>query len=100
VGHVPVPSGAGRAAGEPWYWLLQALVFASAAAGLVATGHRTLALVFGVIVVVNAVLVVRVGAVKHRDALSYSIVCETILVSGVLVGDPVGDAAYVLGAPG
>ncbi len=36
--------------------LLQALVFASAAAGLVATGHRTLALVFGVIVVVNAVL--------------------------------------------
>jgi len=36
--------------------LLQALVFASATAGLVATGHRTLALVFGVVVVVNAVL--------------------------------------------
>jgi hypothetical protein len=36
--------------------VLQALVFASAAAGLVATGHRTLALVFGVVVVVNAVL--------------------------------------------
>lgn len=35
---------------------LQALVFASAAAGLVATGHRTLALVFGLIVVINAVL--------------------------------------------
>ncbi len=36
--------------------VLQALVFASAAVGLAATGHRTLALVFGVIVVVNAVL--------------------------------------------
>jgi len=36
--------------------LLQALVFASGAAGLVATGQSTLALVFGVIVVVNAVL--------------------------------------------
>ena len=35
---------------------LQALVFASAAAGLAATSHRILALVFGVIVVVNAVL--------------------------------------------
>lgn len=36
--------------------LLQVLVFGSAAAGLVATGHRTLALVFAVIVVINAVL--------------------------------------------
>ena len=36
--------------------ILQALVFGSATAGLVATGHRTLALVFGVIVVINAVL--------------------------------------------
>ena len=36
--------------------VLQALVFGSAAAGLVATGHRTLALVFGVIVVGNAIL--------------------------------------------
>ena len=36
--------------------LLQALVFASTTAGLVTTGHRTLALVFGVVVVVNAVL--------------------------------------------
>ncbi len=36
--------------------VLQALVFASAVAGLVSTGHRTLALVFGVIVGVNAVL--------------------------------------------
>jgi hypothetical protein len=35
---------------------LQALVLASAAAGLVATGHRRLALVFGVIVVINAIL--------------------------------------------
>jgi hypothetical protein len=37
--------------------ILQALVFASAAAGLVATGHRSLALVFGVIVVINAILI-------------------------------------------
>jgi hypothetical protein len=36
--------------------LLQALVFGSGAAGLVATGHRTLALVFVAIVVVNAIL--------------------------------------------
>src|SRR5829696_3233345 len=35
---------------------LQALVFGSAAAGLAATGHRTLALVFVVVVVINAVL--------------------------------------------
>jgi hypothetical protein len=37
--------------------VLQALVFASAAAGLVATGHRSLAVVFGVIVVINAILI-------------------------------------------
>jgi Protein of unknown function (DUF2568) len=37
--------------------VLQALVFASAAAGLVATGHRNLALEFGVIVVINAILI-------------------------------------------
>jgi hypothetical protein len=36
--------------------VLQVLVFGSAAAGLVVTGHRTLALVFGVIVVINAIL--------------------------------------------
>ncbi len=36
--------------------VLQALVFASGAAGLAATGHPKLALAFGVIVVVNAVL--------------------------------------------
>jgi hypothetical protein len=36
--------------------VLQALVFGSAAAGLVATGHRTLALVFGMIVMINAIL--------------------------------------------
>lgn len=36
--------------------MLQALVFGSAAAALVATGHRTLALVFVVIVVINAFL--------------------------------------------
>ena len=36
--------------------LLQVLVFGSAAAGLVVTGHRTLALVFGVVVIINAVL--------------------------------------------
>jgi hypothetical protein len=36
--------------------ILQVLVFGSAAAGLAATGHRTLALVFGAIVVINAVL--------------------------------------------
>jgi len=42
----------------PWGVVLglQALVFASAAAGLVATGHRSLALVFVVIVVINAIL--------------------------------------------
>jgi hypothetical protein len=32
------------------------LVFGAAAAGLVATGHQTLALAFGVIVVINAIL--------------------------------------------
>ncbi len=36
--------------------LLQVVVFGSAAAGLVATGHRTLALAFAVVVVINAVL--------------------------------------------
>ena len=36
--------------------ILQVLVFGSAAAGLVATGHRTLAVVFAVIVVINAIL--------------------------------------------
>jgi hypothetical protein len=36
--------------------ILQVLVFGSAAAALVATGHRTLALAFAVIVVINAVL--------------------------------------------
>jgi hypothetical protein len=36
--------------------LLHVLVFGAAAAGLVVTGHRTLALVFGVIVVINAIL--------------------------------------------
>ena len=36
--------------------VLQALVFASAAAGLVATGHRSIAVVFVVIVVINAIL--------------------------------------------
>jgi hypothetical protein len=43
----------------PWgvVLVLQALVFASAAAGLVAIGHRSLALVFGMIVVINAILI-------------------------------------------
>jgi hypothetical protein len=36
--------------------LLQALIFGLAAAALVATGHRTLAWVFVVIVIINAVL--------------------------------------------
>jgi hypothetical protein len=36
--------------------LLQVLVFGSAAAALAASGHRTLALVFVVIVVINAIL--------------------------------------------
>lgn len=36
--------------------VLQVLVFGSAAAGLAATGHRTLALAFAVVVVLNAVL--------------------------------------------
>ena len=36
--------------------ILQALVFGLAAASLVATGHRTLALVFVVLVVINALL--------------------------------------------
>jgi Protein of unknown function (DUF2568) len=42
----------------PWVvvLVLQAVVFGSVAAGLVATGHRTLALVFVVIVVINAIL--------------------------------------------
>jgi Protein of unknown function (DUF2568) len=42
----------------PWLvvLVLQVLVFGSAAAALVATGHRTLALVFGVIVVINTIL--------------------------------------------
>ena len=40
----------------PLSLILQVLVFASAAAGLVATSHRTLAMVFVVIVVINAVL--------------------------------------------
>jgi hypothetical protein len=43
----------------PWVvvLILQVLVFGSAAAGLAATGHPTLALVFGVIVIINAILV-------------------------------------------
>jgi hypothetical protein len=36
--------------------LLQVLVFGSAAADLAATGHRTLALVFAVVVVINAIV--------------------------------------------
>jgi hypothetical protein len=42
----------------PWLLVLvlQALVCGSAAAGLVSTGHLTLAVVFGVIVVINAIL--------------------------------------------
>ena len=36
--------------------LLQVLVFGSAAAGLAATGHRTMALAFGALVITNAVL--------------------------------------------
>ena len=36
--------------------ILQVLVFGSAAAALAATGHRTLAVVFAAIVVINAVL--------------------------------------------
>ncbi len=40
----------------PMSLVLQVLVFGAAAAGLAATGHRTLALGFGVIVVLNAVL--------------------------------------------
>jgi hypothetical protein len=36
--------------------VLQALVFGSAAAGLAATGHRSMALVFGALVIINAVL--------------------------------------------
>ena len=40
----------------PLSLILQVLVFGSAAAGLMATGHRTLAMVFVMIVVINAVL--------------------------------------------
>jgi hypothetical protein len=36
--------------------LLQVMVFGSAAAGLAATGHRTLALAFAVVVAINAIL--------------------------------------------
>jgi hypothetical protein len=40
-----------------WAWLvLQVAVFGCAAAGLVATGHRTLAVVFVLTVVINGVL--------------------------------------------
>jgi Protein of unknown function (DUF2568) len=44
--------------GLPWGVVLglQGLVFASAAAGLVVTGQRSLALVFVVMVVINAIL--------------------------------------------
>jgi hypothetical protein len=41
--------------------IVQALVFGSAAAGLVATGYRTMALVFVVIVVINAILIYTLG---------------------------------------
>ncbi len=37
-------------------FILQALVFGSAAAGLVVTGHRTLAMAFLVVVVINALM--------------------------------------------
>ena len=40
----------------PLSLILQVLVFGSATAALVATGHRTLAMVFGVLVVINAIL--------------------------------------------
>jgi hypothetical protein len=42
----------------PWILVLglQMLVFGSAAAGLAVTGHRSLALVFVVVVVINAIL--------------------------------------------
>ncbi len=40
----------------PLSLLVQVLVFGLTAAGLAATGHRTLAVVYGVIVVINAVL--------------------------------------------
>jgi hypothetical protein len=40
----------------PLVLILQVLVFGAAVAGLLATGHRILALVFGVIVVINAIL--------------------------------------------
>jgi hypothetical protein len=36
--------------------VLQVLVFGGAAVGLVVTGHRSLALVFGALVIINAVL--------------------------------------------
>jgi Protein of unknown function (DUF2568) len=36
--------------------LLEVLVFGSAAAALAGTGHRTLALAFAVVVVINAIL--------------------------------------------
>jgi hypothetical protein len=36
--------------------VLQAVVFGAAAAGLVATGHRTLAFVFVAVAVMNAIL--------------------------------------------
>jgi hypothetical protein len=42
--------------------LLQVLVFGSAAAGLATTGHRTLALMFAVVVVINAILIYAWGA--------------------------------------
>ena len=52
--------------------ILQVLVFGSAAAGLVGTGHRTLVLVFVGIVVINAILmhVWRQGRVAPLQAHS------------------------------
>ena len=41
--------------------LLQVLVFGSAPVGLVATGQRTLALVFALVVVINAILMYEWG---------------------------------------
>ena len=55
VGLVGIAQGTGTAA-LGVVLALQALVFGSAAAGFEATDHRTLALAFGVIVVINAIL--------------------------------------------
>ena len=57
---VPVPT---------WLWLvLQVAVFGSAAAGLVAAGQRTLAVILVVVVLINSALLYYVGEFRGASA--------------------------------